>query len=54
MYNGEITKAMWNKYNSKTRKALVNEYFLDKYQKPYQAERNGGSAIDYYITKAKE
>ena len=40
------------KLSDKTKKALVEEYFFDKYKKVYNAERNGGSAVDYYIKNA--
>lgn len=54
MHNGTITQQKWESYNNKTKQALAEEYFLDKYKTVFAKERNGGSAVEYYINQVNK
>ena len=54
MHDGKINQSKFSSYKTETKKGLVVEYFLDDYKKAYSSERNGGSAVDYFINKAKQ
>lgn len=54
MHDGVITEEMFGEYSESTKKAVASEYFLSSFKKAAAYERNGGSAVEYYINWVKK
>ena len=54
MHDGVITEEMFGNYSESTKKAAASEYFLSSFKKAAAYERNGGSAVEYYINWVKK
>ena len=50
----DITEERYNRLKDKDKMALAKAYFLDGYEKVFVEEKNGGSAVEYYIKKERE
>ena len=54
MHDGVITKEVFGEYSESTKQAVASEYFLSSFKKVAAYERNGGSAVEYYINWVKK
>ena len=54
MHDGVITEEMFGEYSESTKQAVASEYFLSSFKKVAAYERNGGSAVEYYINWVKK
>ena len=52
--NEGITEELYKGYSDKVKKAIAEEYFLQKLKTVSDRERDGYSAVNYYCQKAKE
>ena len=53
MHGGVISREKFNSYSRNVKKALVEEYFFADFKKVIIKEKNGGSAVDYFIQSVK-